>query len=101
MTSGRTECAFAVLALFCVLAIFFFPALQGPYPAVHGPVTALLSLRTAARLRLAIVRNGLQSICSRLRRARQSFLPVTWMVFRSLPFETSTSSAVSAAILRC
>lgn len=45
----------ALLALVCVGAIFFFPALQGPYSAVNGPVTALQSAQAAARLRVAIV----------------------------------------------
>lgn len=35
----------AVVAMVCVLSIFFTPLAAGPYPAVHGPVTALRSLR--------------------------------------------------------
>jgi len=27
----------AVLVAFCIVAIFFFPAMQGPYSAVNGP----------------------------------------------------------------
>jgi hypothetical protein len=54
MTTGRIACALAVLAALCVLSIFFFPGMNGPYSSVHGPVTALLSLRAAARLRLLI-----------------------------------------------
>jgi hypothetical protein len=45
----------AVLAVLCVAAIFFFPAIQGPYSAVNGPVTALQSAQGAARLRVAII----------------------------------------------
>ncbi len=64
MTPGRIACALAVMAIFCVLSIFFFPAMQGqgPYSVVHGPVTALLSIRAAAALRMAIVRAGLNAI---------------------------------------
>ena len=29
MISGRTECALAVLATFCVLVVFFFPGRSG------------------------------------------------------------------------
>lgn len=44
-----------VLVVFCVAVVFFFPAMDGPYSAVNGPVTALQSARVAARLRVAIV----------------------------------------------
>lgn len=44
-----------ILAVLCVGAIFLFPAVQGPYSAVNGPVTALQSARSAARVRVAIV----------------------------------------------
>jgi hypothetical protein len=45
----------ALLTVLCVVAVFFFPAMQGPYSAVHGPVTALQSAQAAARIRLSIV----------------------------------------------
>ena len=54
MPSGRSASEVAVLAVFCVLTIFLFPVVQGPYPAVHGPVTALQAARASARLRIAI-----------------------------------------------
>lgn len=47
----------AVLALVCVLTIFLFPAMEGPYSAVHGPVTALQAARLASRLKAAIVQS--------------------------------------------
>jgi len=62
MNSGRIERELAVLAVFCVLAIFLFPAMQGPYSAVNGPVTALQSARGAFRLRAAIVQSACQSL---------------------------------------
>lgn len=55
MILGRIGREFAVLAVVCVAAIFFFPAMQGPYSAVNGPVTALQSAQAAARLRVAII----------------------------------------------
>ncbi len=45
---------FAILATFCALAIFLFPAANGPYSAVHGPVTALLSFRAKLKLCLGL-----------------------------------------------
>ncbi len=62
MNSGPIECELAVLAVFCVLAIFLFPAMQGPYSAVNGPATALQSARSALRLRTAIVQSACQSL---------------------------------------
>ena len=49
MGSRLTECELAVVAILCVLTIFLFPVVQGPYSAVHGPVTALQSLRLRIR----------------------------------------------------
>jgi hypothetical protein len=101
MISGRTEWALAVLAAFCVLVVFFFPALQGPYPAVHGPVTALLSLRAAARLRLGIVRDGLKPIYAQAARLRVTMLALRRADFFVLHFEPESSSAALGSILRC
>jgi hypothetical protein len=39
---------------------------QGPYSAVHGPVTALQAARAAVRLRLAIVQSALKAAQSSL-----------------------------------
>jgi hypothetical protein len=36
---------FAALAILCIVFAFFFPAVRGSYSAVHGPVTALRSVR--------------------------------------------------------
>jgi hypothetical protein len=55
MMVSRIGWELALLAVLCVVVVFFFPAMQGPYSAVHGPVTALQSAQAAARLRLAIV----------------------------------------------
>jgi hypothetical protein len=53
--NGWELAVLVVLALLCVAIIFFFPAIQGPYSAVNGPVTALQSAQAAVRLRVAIV----------------------------------------------
>lgn len=86
MTSGRTGRAIAVLAVLGVLGIFFFPAIQGPYPAVHGPVSALLSARAAAGLRMAIVRAGLDVVRTCLGFARLAFVVSAWTVVPTLVF---------------
>ncbi len=44
----------AVLVILCTLGIFFFPALSGPYPSVHGPVTALRAMRAWMLLLVAL-----------------------------------------------
>ncbi|MGA3212015.1 MAG: hypothetical protein ABSD20_11975 [Terriglobales bacterium] len=49
---------FAIVAMLCVAAIFLFPAMQGPYSAVHGPVTALLSVRARQELWLEMALAG-------------------------------------------
>lgn len=61
MTSGRSATELAVLAVLCVLTIFLFPVMQGPYSAVHGPVTALQAAHSAARLKFAMAWAGLKS----------------------------------------
>lgn len=62
MIPGRNGCELAVVAVLCVLMIFLFPAMQGPYSVVHGPVTALLAGQAAARVRIAIMQAALRSL---------------------------------------
>ena len=101
MPADRIVGALAILAVFSVLMIFFCPAMQGPYPVVHGPVTALLSVRAAASLRWKTVRTGLSMLCDRLHRS------VPMSVFLGLggvvAFETPMVclAAGSNSILRC
>jgi len=52
MISGRIGSELAVMAVFCVLMIFLFPAMQGPYSVVNGPVTALPDRYRAGRIEL-------------------------------------------------
>lgn len=42
------------LVVLCVLSLFLFPASAGPYPAVHGPATALQAARSSTQLQAAI-----------------------------------------------
>lgn len=66
MVSGRHGCEIAVLTVTCVLVIFFFPLVQGPYSVLHGPATALRAARAGAHLRLAIMQAGLSSLGGQL-----------------------------------
>jgi hypothetical protein len=56
----------------CVLMVFLFPAVQGPYSVVHGPATALQAARAAVRLRVAIAQAALGSV---------SNYPISLLVF--------------------
>ena len=99
MQLGRIEGALALIAVICVLSIFFFPAMRGPYSVVHGPVTALLAARAAAGLRMAIA--GVRVVRDRMGCAR---MPRTRSVWTALPFaefRENSQSASSSAVLRC
>jgi hypothetical protein len=100
MTPGRIACAFAVFSVLCVLAIFLFPVIKGPYPAVHGPVTALLSMRAAARLRLQIVLAGLGAIGS-FYSAQLCSTAVSWADSSAWPADVSAFLTARGSILRC
>lgn len=98
MNWGRIAYLLAVLAVFCVLAVFFFHAIEGPYSAVHGPVTALLSARAAAGLRTAIVFAG--SAIAQLWIGL--FLqPISWRKSVRLAQPPISSCLDSNSILRC
>jgi len=99
MSPGRIVCALAVMAVLSVLAIFFFPSMQGPYSVVHGPVTALLSLRAATMVRNAIVRAG-QSVRQSCARISAVLLPWSAKAVSAMELPASLS-LVSGSILRC
>lgn len=44
----------AIAVVICTVCLFLFPTVGGSYSAVHGPVTALRSLRLRLKLWLAI-----------------------------------------------
>ncbi|MGA7079241.1 MAG: hypothetical protein ACLPZJ_06365 [Terriglobales bacterium] len=50
------------MAVLCVLTIFLFPAMQGPYSVVNGPVTALQAIRAAGRMRKLIMQAAFRSL---------------------------------------
>lgn len=101
MTFGRSGYTLAVLAVVCVLAVFFFPAGEGPYSVVNGPVTALLSARTAAGVRVAIVRAGLSRVASGSGFTRAPEIALFGIFVSSAEFGTDRSAVQSCPILRC
>ena len=100
MTPGRIACGLALLAAFCVLGIFFFPVMDGPYSAVHGPVTALLSIRAAASLRIAIVRGGIAAIRGWFGRVGTALATLSWTALQTAVGPNSLPAEL-AIVLRC
>lgn len=101
MPAHPIEGLFTVLAVFCVLLIFFFPSAQGPYCAVHGPVTALLSVRAAISLQFRIVRGGLSALKDRLHRAQVAFALFVAGTVVIPEFRLDPLAADCTSILRC
>jgi hypothetical protein len=97
MISGRIGCELAVVAVLCVLTIFLFPGMQGPYSVVHGPVTALLAARAATRLRTAIVQAAFRSLGHCL---ISPLVALSWASLAEADF-FSLPSPERNAILRC
>jgi hypothetical protein len=101
MTFRRIGCACAVLSVLCVLLIFLFPTFNGPYSAVHGPVTALLSLRAAARIRVGIVLAGLNVVVGGLFPARLTSLATSSYHVFVAGVELDAAGPVHGTALRC
>jgi len=97
MISGRIGCELAIVAVLCVLTIFLFPGLQGPYSVVHGPVTALLAARAAARVRIAIVQAAFRSLGNCL---ISPLIALSWVLLAEADF-FSIPLRERNAILRC
>lgn len=103
MSVGRIACALAVVAVLCVLGIFFFPVMNGPgpYSAVHGPVTALLSIRAAVRLRSIIVHTGLVAIRGWLGGIGVALATVSWSALATTASKLDSLPSGFSTILRC
>jgi len=97
MNSSRIRCELAVLAVLCVLMIFLFPSMQGSYSMVHGPVTALLAARAAARLWTAIVQGALNCLGNYL---ISPLVVLSWMSFSNTEFQ-SVGLPEYNIVLRC
>jgi hypothetical protein len=97
MVSGRHGCEIAVLTVICVLMIFLFPLMQGPYSALHGPVTALRAARAGVHLRLAIVQASLSSLGGLL---ISPLVVLSQISFSKAEFQ-SVSLLESGTVFRC
>ncbi len=98
MTFNRIGTLLALLAVICVLAVFFVHAMQGPYSVVHGPVTALLSVRAAVGLRMAIVHAASNSLQSTL---ASPLIPQSFLARAVLWLEPASSLVSPVLTLRC
>ena len=95
MISGRNACELASLAVVCVVLIFLFPAGQGPYSVVNGPVTALQAARAAVRLLKSMAQGALSA-------AFKFLLTAACLLRIALPREESECGALpECTILRC
>lgn len=99
MRLSRIEGALALIAVICVLSIFFFPAMRGPYSVVHGPVTALLAARAAAGLRMSIA--GVRVVRNRLACAHVARAQSPWVTIPFLEFPNNSLCAECSSVLRC
>jgi hypothetical protein len=59
MTPRLFRYELALLTILCVIGLLVFPATVGSYTSVHGPVSALLAVRAAMRVRRAMAIAGL------------------------------------------
>ena len=82
-------------AAVCVLLLFFFPVLQGPFQATHGPTTDFRAKEASVFLLLAIVLAG-HAVLSRVRLHGLHVLnhPEAGPISR-------TNSVPGPAVLRC
>lgn len=89
------------MAALSIMGIFLFPTLQGPYSAVHGPVSALLSIRAAARLRSIIVRAGLTALGDLLYRSALALKSFAWAAQLNTVDDLNSLPAGFCTVLRC
>lgn len=94
MDSPLFRYEFAVIAIICIVSIFLFPIPVGPYPAVHGPATALQALHAAVKLRWLIVVAALASSPFAGKSAHRLLAP-------RVDFSLASPSTFACSILRC
>lgn len=90
-------CETSSIVFLCVLILFLFPASTGPYPAVHGPATALRAAVGSTQIS-AMTEGALHSFASR------DFLRFK-IIFPSSPVKGGEGSLVAVHaikdVLRC
>lgn len=87
-----------ILTVICTVALFLFPTASGPYSAVHGPVTALLSFRVRLKRWLRMMLVGLRSLGHVLPR---SFPALRTVRQKILPLQSDLRDQEQVAVLRC
>ncbi|HET7440665.1 MAG TPA: hypothetical protein VFJ47_05130 [Terriglobales bacterium] len=97
MVRSATGYHFAILAILCTLAIFFFPLVSGPYPVTHGPATDFETVR-AAQLLLAIIAVAAMVALARLTR---HFALVISSSADLQPASLPLLPAIDSLVLRC
>ena len=89
------ETSFVVVL--CILLLFLFPASAGPYPAVHGPATALQAARSCTQMQASI--QAAPRIC-----AEKSFLQFSPAQFVNTAADNDLALITwhgAASVLRC
>lgn len=89
----------AMMSVVCVLAVFFFPSAQGPYSAVHGPVTVMHAARAAAGVRMAVERGALTAFHTS--RDGAALILLHSNAIRSVDFQLNSMLSGFAPSLRC
>lgn len=97
LSSRQLAYEIAVVAIVCVLAIFFLPMAHGPYSAVHGPTTALRSLRNKLLMVLSMSLAALRIFAAVLSLLESRWAELSRPSFLEVPAESSELGAV----LRC
>ena len=87
---------FAFLVMLCTVSLLLFPAMRGPYSAVHGPVTALRAARRKLSAGFARVRRKLADWLGPLF-TRHTFAYA--LRHKTIPWQSQALGAPS--ILRC
>ena len=85
-----------LIAILCTVALFFFPAVQGPYSAVHGPVTALLSLKAKLFLCLILFLAAMHLLVRCVAVVAMTFRPRV-----ERPFIPGSLDSEQPSVLRC
>jgi hypothetical protein len=82
----------------CVLLLFFFPLVHGPFQATHGPNTAFRSRRALLALMLLIIQAG-TIVFSKLRASVQLIMEGFTLLFEFLCH--GGEDAFDRSIMRC
>lgn len=86
---------FVLVAILCIIVLFFFPGVEGPYSALHGPVTVLVSLKAKLCLCLALLLAAMHLLGRSVAVSRALRIPL------DKPFLSGLFDPYPNAVLRC